>query len=89
LLRAKNVFEKKMLLFMVTLINLSYHFEEKAKRYISKGKPSSDEGDFANIPEQDLRDYCMVLKKYSELLRKFIYWRIKENIKRMQERENF
>jgi hypothetical protein len=77
LILTKNVFEKKMLLFMVALINLSYHFEEKTKRYICRGKPRSDEPDFANIPEQDLRDYCMVLKKYSELLKKFIYWKIK------------
>jgi hypothetical protein len=36
-----------------------------------------------------LKNYNAVLKKYSDILKRFIYCKIKENIKRMEEREKF
>lgn len=68
---------------------MNYTVEDKVKRFTGRGRKQINRVEFSNIPEEDLRSYTKVLEKYTELLKKFMYWRIKENIKRVEEREKF
>jgi hypothetical protein len=88
LVRTKNIYEKKLLLFLTTLINLNYHSEGSNHSDRTRQRPSTRR-EFSNIPEEHVRGYTGVLKKYAEILRRFIYCKVRENIKRMEERERF
>lgn len=83
LVRTKNIYEKKLLLVLTTLINLSYNIEGRLQR---------DRGarrEFTNIPEEHLKSYPSTLRNYTDILKQFIYCKVRENIKRMEERERF
>lgn len=38
LMRVKNVYEKKLLLLMVSIINMNYTMEDKVKRFTGRGR---------------------------------------------------
>lgn len=83
LVRVKNIYEKKVLLLLMTLMNLNYYAGENIKRYTAEGRNSAKR-EFTNIPEEDIMNFSTILKKYSEILKNFIYCKIRENIKRME-----
>lgn len=76
-MRVKNVYEKKMLLLIITIIDMNYTMEDKVKRFTGRGRKQTTRVEFSNIPEEDLRSYAKVLEKYTDLLKKFMYWRVK------------
>jgi hypothetical protein len=48
---------------MTTLINLNYHAEGRAAKH--SGNRTAGRREFSNIPEEHLKGYGTVLKKYS------------------------
>ena len=75
--KVKTNYEKKILLFIVTLINMNYNIDEKIKKNTIKNKLNGRRPQFTNIPEKDTINYKAALQKYCELLKKYLYKRIK------------
>jgi hypothetical protein len=68
---------------------MNYTVEDRARRFTGRSNRNATRVQFSNIPEEDLQNYPKTLSKYTELLKKFIFWRIRDNIKRVEEREHF
>jgi hypothetical protein len=88
-LRAKTIYEKKLLLLLITIINMNYSVEDRAKRFTGRSHRHTARIEFSNIPEEHLRKYPKTLGRYTDLLKKFLFWSINDNIKRVEERDHF
>ncbi len=56
---------------------MSYNADEKTKKNVARNKSNSKRPQFTNIPEKDTRNYTKVLEKYCDLLKKYLYKKIK------------
>ena len=65
---------------------MNYTVEDSAKRFTGRSNRNIARVEFSNIPEEHLRKYPKVLSNYTDLLKHFLFWRIKDNIQRVEER---
>lgn len=68
---------------------MNYSVEDTAKRFTGRSHRHTTRVQFSNIPEEHLRRYPKILGYYTNLLKKFLFWRINDNIKRVEERDRF